>query len=325
MTELKSLRCLVFLVTLSFLSALVPVCPAEDLEFSFPEKSVSFPAEIAAGMAIPRWIHGRMVSVWGHLDYRDPRANVHVYDSNGRKIYEARVWPPQATRVSLLDMAVSRDGDVAVVGVANDSSGQPAYFFAHIAPSGKVSPPVRIQPFEGQRATFGPDGTLWILGWELDHLRRFDPSADHATLRQFALDGKVLGEFLPRSSFGCPAPQHPALGIRGGRPELLASRDRIIVLSGFCGQVIELTPEGEILRRVSVPDEELLPPFAAAVTSDNVVYIKRHPTSPMCRLQLYDGSCVDIQSAGKYTLIGAEGEALVLQNGSALEWRRAVE
>jgi hypothetical protein len=223
-------------------------------------------------------------------------------------------------------MAVSRDGDVAVVGVANNSSGQPAYFFAHITPSGKVSLPVGIQPFEGQRATFGPDGTLWILGWELDHLRRFDPSADHATLRRYALDGKVLGEFLPRSSFGCPAQQHPALGIRGGRPELLASPDRIIVLSGFCGQVIELTPEGEILRRVSVPDEDLLPPFAAAITSNNVVYIKRNnPSFSLCRLQLDDGSCVDIQSAEKYTLIGVEGQALVLQNGPALEWRRATE
>jgi hypothetical protein len=105
MTELRSLRCLVFLVTLSFLSALVPVCPAEDLQFSFPDKSISFPPEIAAGMAIPRWIHGRMVSVLGQLSYRDARANVHVYDSTGRKLYEARVWPPDATRVSILDMA----------------------------------------------------------------------------------------------------------------------------------------------------------------------------------------------------------------------------
>jgi hypothetical protein len=221
-------------------------------------------------------------------------------------------------------MAVSRDGDVAVVGVANNSSGQPAYFFAHITPSGKVSPAVGIQPFEGQRATFGPDGTLWILGWELDHARRFDPTADHATLRQYALEGKVLGEFLPWSSFGCPGRQHPALGTRGGRPELLASQDRIIVLSGFCGQVIELTPEGEILRRVSIPDEDLLPPFAAAITADNVVYIER-PSLSLCRLQLDDGSCIDIPSAEKYTLIGVEGQALVLRNGSALEWRKAVE
>jgi hypothetical protein len=96
------------------------------------------------------------------------------------------------------------------------------------------------------------------------------------------------------------------------------------VLSGFCGQVIELTPEGEILRRVSVPDEELLPPFAAAITSGNVVYIKR-PSLSMCRLQLDDGSCVDIPGAEKYTLIGAEGEAVVLQTGSTLEWRRTME
>jgi hypothetical protein len=75
-----------------------------------------------------------------------------------------------------------------------------------------------------------------------------------------------------------------------------------------------------------MPDEDLLPPFAAAITTDNVVYIKRHhPSLAMCRLQLDNGSCVDIPGAEKYTLIGVEGQALVLQNGSALEWRRAME
>jgi hypothetical protein len=116
--------------------------------------------------------------------------------------------------------------------------------------------------------------------------------------------------------------QHPALGKSGGRPELLVSEDHIVVLSGYCNQAIELTPGGEILRRVSLADEDLLPPFAAAIASDSVIYLKRHPGSfSICRLQLDDGSCEDIQSPERFTLLGAEGQALVLQNGLTLEWR----
>lgn len=312
-------------IPVAMVLTLIPVCPGAGLEFSSPDKSVLFPRDIASGMTVPKWINGRMVSLWPELVHNDSRANVQVYDSDGRKIYEARVWPRGASRVALHDVAVSLQGDVVVVGHANDSS-SPGSFFARIKPSGEVSPPIRTQPFEGLSVTFGPDGTLWILGWELNHLRSFGP--DHATLRRFTLDGKLLGEFLPWSSFGCPPDRHPAAG-DGAKATLLASQDRIIVLSADCEQWIELSPEGEILRRISLSGTGLLPAFFAAITADNSVYVRHLSSLSLCRLQAEPRTCEEIQGPENYSLLGsllgADGAALVLRNRSAIEWRRPVE
>jgi hypothetical protein len=274
-------------------------------------------------MTVPKWINGRMVSLRTVLDHNDARANVQVYDADGRKIYEARVWPRQASRVALTDVAVSPAGDVVVVGYANDSSPHGS-FFARINPAGVVSPAIRIQPFEGQNVTFGPDGTLWILGWELNHLRSFGP--DHATLRRYTLDGKLLGEFLPWSGFGCPPQRHPAIGDGGaGKAALLASRDRVVVLSADCAQWIELSPEGQILRRESLAGTGLLPLFLAAITPDNRIYMRPDSALSICRFEVEQRVCEEIQTPENYTLLGADGAALVLKNRSVIEWRKPVE
>jgi hypothetical protein len=299
---------------------LVAVCPGASPEFSAPEKTALFPRDIAAGMTVPKWINGRMVSLLTVLDHNDARANVHVYDADGRKIYQARVWPGQTSRVALTDVAVSPAGDVVVVGYADDRSPHDS-FFARINPAGVVSATIRIQPFEGMNVTFGPDGTLWILGWEADHLRNFGP--DHATLRRFTLDGELLGEFLPWSSFGCPPRRHPAFG--GAKAALLASRDRVVVLTADCPQWIELDPEGAILRRESLAGIGLLPALLAAVTSDNRIYMRPDSALSICRLEIEQRACKEIQTPENYTLLGADGAALVLQNRSVIEWRKPVE
>lgn len=299
---------------------LVAVCTGASPAFSSPEKTAVFPQDIAAGMTVPKWSNGRMVSLLTVLDHNDARANVHVYDADGRKIYQARVWPGQTSRVALMDVAVSPAGDVVVVGYKDDNSPHDS-FFARINPAGVVSPAIRIQPFEAMNVTFGPDGTLWILGWEADHLRNFGP--DHATLRRFTLDGELLGEFLPWSSLGCPPQRHPAFG--GAKAALLASRDRVVVLTADCPQWIEMDAEGEILRRESLAGTGLLPALLAAVTSDNRIYMRPDSALSICRLEIEQRACKEIQAPENYTLLGADGTALVLQNRSVIEWRTPVE
>jgi hypothetical protein len=112
----------------------------------------------------------------------------------------ARLLANRST-ATLVDLAVAPDGSIAV-----SWQDMRAHHGCGIDILNKDGETVRSIPtglFEPRHLAFAPDGSLWMFGTEYTS-KGYDGKAvdEYATLRHVSPDGKLIGQFLPRS-FAC--------------------------------------------------------------------------------------------------------------------------
>jgi hypothetical protein len=284
------------------------------------------PEASATGARAPKW-SGSWLLHWKSLAKSDePGENFSIYERDGRLAAKARIWFPEAWQVRIDDAAAAEKGQIAVVGTAFENSGAVAGFLALLSSGGRITKVVRTSPLQGQSVVFGPDDTIWVLGLEVGPGRRLATMPDHDTVQHYGADGRLLGGFLPYSTWGCPPLRHPALPYT--TRALVASRDRVGILTSNCAQWVELDLKGQTIARgpLQFPassDGKRQYLFGAVMTPDNQVYadFKTSSTAGLYRLIRETGTWQAVQGTlGEPDstfrgLLGIEGDSLVCHGG----------
>lgn len=139
----------------------------------------------------------------------DPNPNLHIVDRQAKTVSRRRFWIPEASAVKIFDAAASEAKQVAVVGHATGPTGQYNGYLAIIDLPSDATKIIPTAPFEGQSVAWGPNGSIWVLGYELTAERKLLAAPPHATLHQFDRQGKLVAEHLPWPAINCG--RHPLL------------------------------------------------------------------------------------------------------------------
>jgi hypothetical protein len=207
---------------------------------------------------------------------KDSRPNLGVYDVSGREVQQQRIWFNDASVVMLRSAAVGRNGAVAAVGLAIADSGIVSAFLLSKRAPGEELRVIQLSPFEGQDIVFGSDNTIWILGYELGEGRKLETANTHNVLRHYDASLGFLGGEFASDTYTCGL--HPANDSAKGKPRLLASNDRLVLLLPACNTLVRLRPdthEADSLKWGDIPPkngrQRLL---SGVVTADNTLYAR---------------------------------------------------
>ena len=152
-----------------------------------------------------------------------------------------QVFGPDTQVAFDLAMPCPGTGDCSIGATAVDAHGNVAVGLGYWA-DGSRAGGIRILNRKGQQIqffgtslyvpshlAFDKNGDLWAIGWQRDSvLKDRESKSDYNLVRKFSLDGKLIGQYLPRSLW--PAPKsRPGAGMRGYWT-MSAANDRIGVL-----------------------------------------------------------------------------------------------
>lgn len=170
------------------------------------------------------------------------RTAVVLFDAKGRQARAGKIWFSGAMRVHVHYAGATETGDIIASGHAFTSDGANALFIAKTDSSGNVTQVVRTNPFAPSMVCASADGTLWSFGRELD------TREDFAMLRQYSLEGGLLRQFLPRSSF--PPRSSPAAISGGFQGSFLhCAKDRVALYVNQTDEYVQLTFSDHVLQR----------------------------------------------------------------------------
>ena len=151
--------------------------------------------------------------------FPDSLPNVGLYRLDGNPVYETKVVLPGSSQSQIRHLAVKEDGAGLVCGKAIHQDGGVAPFIALLDSAGNLTRVIRTNPFQPDRACFGPDGTIWALG--VNEEAR-DRAVDAEIFEHYSAEGKLLGKMVLRSSI----PERPLFG-QWDLQWMRASEDRI--------------------------------------------------------------------------------------------------
>ena len=226
-------------------------------------------AAFAPGNVIGYWDKGFYVSRERETTQPD-LPNVRLYDANGNKVLEGRIWLPEAVSVVLRDAGVTHDRRILAAGFATKADGTHAEFLALTNTKGKLVRVIRTNPFMVHSACAGRDGTVWAFGGE-----RINPETDPTAagsvraIRQFDWERGQLGAYLPMSEF-TPATPLSAFAFMN------CTADRLIVYSVAGNQFIEFKFRDHSVRHWDTENSSFeLRPRGLALTESGDVYTSR--------------------------------------------------
>jgi len=138
----------------------------------------------------PTFDHGYLVVYdWDH--------RVDVFAPDGTLMYSVPAKVPGADWAMIENGAVDSDGTMAAAVRGVSEAGRAGG--GGIALFDRTGTQIRFLDTGGYLPTqvaFGPDHSIWTIGWLPASL-----TADYPTLRNYAQEGRELGEFLSRASF----------------------------------------------------------------------------------------------------------------------------
>jgi hypothetical protein len=288
---------------------------------------------------LPKWDNGFLISWIYDNPASDQNENLVVYDRDGKLVGKTRFWVQGASVLYIRDADIRSDGKVAVVGSMINESGQRSAFMAEVSMPAGIVHMVQTSPFEGQAVTFGPEETIWALGYQTNPNtnRNVLSKADHYVVEKFGKDDVLLGQYVRRSELPCST--HPAVPGNGSdNPRIAASADRVGFVAPACRMWVELSPSGERLGQWQWQSGPLdakgrtTPIMDLTLTSTNEVYAVMVSRTEYSLVRLDRGSStwttIDttaVENEGNpFTwLEGSDGDSLVyLSSDSRVLWTK---
>jgi len=139
---------------------------------------------------------------------------IEVFGPDGARLYGISAQVGNCKLVSIENAAVDTDGTIvgAVMYSPDGTSIKEGGGIAVFDQSGKQVRFLDTGRYHPTQIAFGPDHSIWTLGWPGSQARRWDD--DFFILRNYSQDGQELGHFLPRYSFDRePDPVGPEIGM----------------------------------------------------------------------------------------------------------------
>lgn len=209
-------------------------------------------------------VYGQAVTVGGQIvPTFDKGYLIYLHQPNRLQVFtpDGSLWFDQ-------ELACPGTGTCSAGPVAADSRGNVAVGFGYWTQQGKAGG-IRILSSKGQETRFIETGLyvpsclafdrndeLWALGWQRDAVTRESEEYDYTLVRRFSLDGKLKGQYLPRSLWP-GRKSDPGAGGRGYW-RMYAASDRIgaIIHESHADNVpewIEWDLDGNLLTRTVLP------------------------------------------------------------------------
>jgi hypothetical protein len=245
----------------------------------------------------------------GYLAVYEPEETIALYGPDGSLAYRAKAQVP-GEPVHSIHATPDADGTLAIA-IEHRVDKSPGGGIAVFDPTGIQSAFIDTgTDWMPTQVCFGPDHSIWAIGW-----RGMGPPAtvDYFVLRNYMRDGRLLGAFLPRSSF-----EQDPVGPNIGGWQLRNANGRIGALF-YASSLLPFgaerrTPEwietdllGNIVRRVDTPNKTI-----RAFSGDGSLYAAGYrggytvlnPTVNSWRI---------VSGAVDGALLGADGSSLVFQ------------
>ncbi|HEY3440945.1 MAG TPA: hypothetical protein VGK29_09345 [Paludibaculum sp.] len=247
----------------------------------------------------------------GHLITYTSQHTITIRPPQGAPAFTLSAHEP-AAGASMSNAAVDTDGVIATSVLGEKTIG-----IAIFRPDGNQERIIQTGPYLPSTIRFGTDHTIWTLGEPIPHIK---PQPDYAVLRNYSRDGRLLGAYLPRSTFKTDAMLVPSnhgfvlLHIAAGRVGMMLD----FTQDGRDVQWLETDVAGKETGRWALPRGY----WVHGVTTDGTVYATGNPGSPLVALhrETREWKTLSIPAEGK--LIGVDGEHLVfLEHPSGLaQW-----
>ena len=256
----------------------------------------------------------------GYLAVYEREHTIALYGPDGTLAYRAMPLVPGA-KLDVMNAAPDNDGSVAIAV---------AYRIDKLQGGGvAIFDPTGIQSvfidtgadWWPTQVCFGPDHSIWAVGWR-GKAQPATSVVDYFVLRNYTRDGRLLGAFLPRSSFE----QDPVEPILGGW-QLRSANGRIgglfytpsVLRYGTprrMGEWIEVNSLGKVVRQVEMPEKTI-----RAFSDDGSLYAKGYQ-GDYSVLNPGGNSWQPFLGATGGNLLGAEGDSLVflIRGTSLLVW-----
>ncbi len=307
------------------------LCQLLTAAVDLPETSrSSFPDVFSIeGRLSPSFHNGKLISVVFETAVAGT-ANVFVYAKSGAQVASYALSPAGAIKIRIWDAAIGSSGTVAATGQAVDREGRQTMFLA-IVPPGKTQAAIhQLNPYTGERVAVASDGSVWLTTGRTDEGGGDEAAnGDYSALRHFSAEGKLLGEFVPRSSLQGVA---PASGSGGTNITLLrAAGERAGVYFGNSHRWIELEG-GKVARECQAepPLRSGKPPISlggwALPPSGGPVALFHYPTPTGTGLYQLDcgkgawqplASYAPADLAAVTDLVGIDGDQLAVRGPRA--------
>jgi hypothetical protein len=295
----------------------------------------------------PNWAHGYFAQMTGVTTPGGPSAE--LFDREGKFVTQARIWFPEALRVTLFDVSPLRNGGAVASGHAETTEGATS-FLAKTDASGSSTSVLQLQTFIAGRVCQASDDTIWVYGR--------DPSKESANdltyplVRQYSLEKGLLSSYLPRETVALL--KHAVVG--GGGPSgsfLVCGKKQISLYLNQTNEYILINPDTQSLQRWMMDMAPLAQAKVTgfAVTENGRVYASLYELEPESERKTHglfelrsepekgmakwvavtgtlnshrEGEAVD--KGTFWRLWGAEGNDLIIgqQYDSAFTWVRVI-
>lgn len=275
-------------------------------------RDLTYEGDLTPRNIMPTFARGYLVA------YENP-AGLAVYAPDGRLAYRAVVKTPEGEHALTQQIDATAGGQLAVA-VNGWRGGRHQGGVAILNPQGQQIAFIDTGEYLPTQVAFGPDQSIWTLGFTWPSATR----ADYSVLHHYSQDGKLTGEFLPRSSFD-PSPD-PAGPIVGGWRQLHVSSRGIgavfyitpILREGETArkniQWIELDFTGKVLGRWDLPRK-----YITAYTDSGNFYGSDESGISILDRASGNWKPVPVTTSGRF--LGADGENLVFKvSGNTLRW-----
>jgi len=189
-----------------------------------------------AGTRVPFWTGGYLVPIENNGMIVPV---IHSIDDAGVEAAPIMLSIPGASSMTIDGAARRPDGTWAVIGYAQDGDGKGSGFITWISPDRKNVTTIRSYPYNPYEVTITPDGTAWTQGIEVVSGNDWVGS-HHGVIRRFDSSGKLMGEYIPRSSI---REEINTLAMENAK--LVSNKDRVGWYANRAHEYFELTYEGD--------------------------------------------------------------------------------
>jgi hypothetical protein len=272
---------------------------------SFPAWDASVQVHEASASAIIGTIMPGFYN--GYLFSAEPRHVLTLFAPDGNQLFSLPLAGRDNGKVAIESVAIDSDRTLAVAWQDAPNAGIDIRDL-----SGKLTRSIDTGLFIPAHLSFGPDHSLWALGWQRD-------KNDYPILRRYSIDGQETGAFLSRSLFAAGLPPGMKEWQRR-RITVTADRVGVEVVSGTIGterEWVELDLDGNVKGRWKMDAWDRSP--AVAFTSDDQAYVQRYnrgaKSMEIFRLNRAT-STWDLAKAPNLDLYGADGDKLVFAHWS---------
>lgn len=225
----------------------------------------------------PNWGHSYLARITGETTPGKP--NAELYDREGKLVSEARIWFPDALRITLFDVSPLADGGVVASGQAETKEGI-TWFLAKTNASGAPVSLLRLQrPVMAGRICQASDDTVWTF--ERDVNKESANDLTYPLVQQYSFEAGSLNSYLSRESVALRAHAVAA----GGGPNgsfLVCGKHQISLYLNQTNEYIQIDVDTRSLQRWKMDMGPLAQARVTgfAVTENGRVYASLYEVQP---------------------------------------------